>query len=294
MQRTFGGYTLIEVMIFLAVSSVMLAVTIVAIKGQQAHTEFITTMNDVDTKFQQWIDQVVNGFSGSTAATGSGDYKCQLGPGGPNASPELVSTPGAGNDLGANPACIFLGKALQVNSNQSSTDSGHIYAYSILGRRTYISGGQEATADNLKHANPVAAVFGDIDLTEDYKIPQGVRVLSVKSTTAGIPDSRMAGFFNSFNSGNTANGSSSLLAVQFPFNQNRGKDDNQVLKCLELKATCNANPPAVPDNLWPMSKWQICFDNQKDDERALVTIVSSNGFGASVQINTGLGAAVCS
>jgi hypothetical protein len=256
------------------------------------------------------VDQVVNGFSGSTATPTSSNFTCTVG-GGPNSSPVLNKVGvGAGNALGTNPQCIFLGKALQLNDDQTSADSSHIYAYSILGRRTYNSGGTDATTDSIKNANPIAACFpqtgppaqfcSNVNLTEDYKIPEGVRVLSIKTSrgsgasrtiTCSSNCSHIVGFFSSFSSGSTANGSSSLLTVQYDFKQNRTKNDNQVLNCLNLQGTCNTASP----NLDPIvANWEVCFDNQKDDERALLTITSSNGFGASTQVTTGIKAEVCS
>src|SRR5205814_2186232 len=68
MRSNGGGYTIVEVMIFLAISSLLFVAASIAIGGQQAHTEFNTAANDTNTKFQQWIDQVANGFTSSTAS----------------------------------------------------------------------------------------------------------------------------------------------------------------------------------------------------------------------------------
>jgi type II secretory pathway pseudopilin PulG len=288
MQRAFGGYTLIEVMIFLAVSSVLLFVTVGSIRGQQAHTEFSSSINDVNSKFQQWIDTVSNGFSGNTADTSS-NLVCHLD--GTN-HPKLMNA-ASGNAAGANPDCVFLGKALQINTDTGSSDSQHIYAYTVLGRRTFLSSGVQSTVDNLVDANPKAAIFpGVADLTEDYKIPNGLKVISVNSTVN--PGSRLAGIFTSFNtSGNSKNnGSTSIMAVQYPMTSNWPGKNSNVLDCLEF-APFPGDPCKSPPttNGWPMKTWQICFGSTANDDRGLLAINSSNGFGASSHIDkTGPGA----
>src|SRR5438132_8093391 len=77
MQRLLpGGYTLIEVMLFLAISSVLLAVSIVVVQGQSGAAEFKTSVDDVNQKLQQWIDQVHNGLSGNTSDASAPALSC--------------------------------------------------------------------------------------------------------------------------------------------------------------------------------------------------------------------------
>ncbi len=61
MKWAAGGYTIIEVLMFLAISGLIFVTTMVAIRGQAAHSEFIAGTNDINTKLQQWINEVVTG-----------------------------------------------------------------------------------------------------------------------------------------------------------------------------------------------------------------------------------------
>jgi hypothetical protein len=302
MLRPLGGYTVIEVMIVLAVTGLLLAVTIVAVGGQQAHAEFTSGMNDLNSKVQTTFSDVNNGFSGSlsAAAASASNYDCVLDPS--DGSPKLVNPGGNGNARGANPSCIFLGKVLQFSTAQP--DNNRITIYSVLGRRTYnpgCSGCTETTVDSLLAGNPVAAIFPvpptapQIDLTEDYIIPSGIRINSIQTTdtsgnTQGNPGaSRMFGIFNSFNSENTAssannieNGGLSLLTVQYPLSSNFGPRAPEVVSCIKLKF---GNCRIVPDpNLWPMNTMKICFESTRNDDTAVLTINSSNGLGASTKL----------
>jgi Tfp pilus assembly protein PilE len=290
MQRTLGGYTLIEVMIFLAVSSVMLAVTIVAIRGQEAHTEFVTSMNDVSTKMQQWIDQVVNGYSSTSASASSSNFTCTVTPpGNPNTRPAL-NVVATGNVRGANPDCIFLGKVVQFNDQGNPTINNHIYTYSVIGRRTNIdpSTGNVATSKDLLSARPIAAAGPPVDLTEDYHIPSGTRVIKIVKTLVGDTDSKLGGFFTSFNNQSQSNGSTGLAAVQYPMTINSSKNGAAVTQCIKLNTCITALP-----NLWPMSKWKILFGSTRNNDRACLIFTSVQGVGVSTKVEYGTEDTLC-
>lgn len=292
MRRPSGGYTLIEVLMFLAVSSVLLAMSAVIIRGQSASTEFTTGMNDVDAKMQQWLNEVVNGFSNnaSSDAAAVNNYKCEPAADG---YPQLTVA-SDGNVRGANPNCIFMGKVLQVNDDPDNAEANsHIYAYTVLGRRTYMASGSTTIVDKLSNAKPVIAIFpaasNPVDLTEYYKIPNGVRVLSVK--TGGSPSctancSHLAGFFTSLGGGGQQ-GIASLMGVQYPLVTNFDAAHSNVKDCVKMTINpCLAGASAAA-NPWPMQEWQLCFASTRNDDRGLLTISSNNGTGVSTTLRTG-------
>lgn len=292
MRNASGGYTLIEVMLFLAISGIILAISVVVVRGQSAHTEFITSMNDVNTKMQQWIDEVDNGFTNSTSSSSSvsDNYNCTLDGSG---YPKLTAAVGSGNERGANPDCVFLGRAIQVTDSADTDHNNHIYAYTVLGRRTYINAGQTIGVDSIVNANPVAAIAG-ADLTEDYLVPGGVRVLSVNSSGGVGTHSHMAGFFTSFNTPTSAqhNGASSLLSMLYPLSGNRNPKSDDVQNCIKLKSPCQYTTPVV-SNPWPMSNWKVCFGSTRNDEWANLTVISSGGFGAKTELTFHKGGTKC-
>jgi hypothetical protein len=291
MQRTFGGYTLIEVMIFLAVSTVLLAVTIVAIRGQQAHTEFISGMNDVNTKFQQWVDQVVNGLSGSGASPTSAttNIKCSVNEASNVALPQLQ--PSNGGERGGNPQCIFLGKVIHIN-DQASANNNHIYTYTVIGRRNSTDvNGNLSNSKDLVSARPVAAAGSPVDLTEDYNIPNGVKILGVDNTNGGTT-SHLGGFFISFNNETINNGATGLAAVQYPFTSNAAANNSSVTNCIALSVASPCAAPPTP-NLWLMSKWKILFGSPRGDDTACLIVTSSQGVGVSTQVKYGTGNTLC-
>jgi type II secretory pathway pseudopilin PulG len=307
-QRRFGttdstGYTLLEVMLFMAISAVFFAITVVVMQGQGARTEFVASMNDVNSKMQQWIDQVRNGYTSSSAGSVAavGNYNCSLDVSTNN--PKL-SFPGVGNGnaVGTNLSCIFLGRAIMVNDETGSgpTDlNNKMYAYTVLGRRTYDSGTGQENVNNLLNANPTAAVFDgngdgspsddptDINLTEVYKIPNGMRVKHVWSSATPGQTNTLAGFFIDPTSANN-----SLLAVQYPLVGNIdptawGTNAWDIPKCINLNLTPDCPRAGTLSNLWPMTQWNICFESTRDDEMAWLKVISSSGSGAVTKLEMG-------
>src|SRR4051812_35553772 len=97
--QTAHGYTIIEVLIVLAVTGVLLASALRLISGQQARTEFSQSIRDV----QSQINDVMNNVSSGYFATG-GKVGCTTSSSGPT----LSSTPPSGGS-GTSKDCILIG-----------------------------------------------------------------------------------------------------------------------------------------------------------------------------------------
>lgn len=279
MERIIGGYTIIEVMIFLAISSILFVSAVIAVGGQQAHTEFSASMRDIDSKMQDWINQVVTGLSGSTAQGGSspGNYGCILDS---DNRPILVT---ATTERGANPQCIFIGKAIQVNTEPQYNNQ--LTVYPVLGRRTYLSGSEQLLVSSLAEANPAPAISDAADLTETYFLQNGARIKSVTSGPGlgDSPASRMIGFFLSFNteSNTSRNGSESLNTKQFSLTSNQDPGSNPVKNCLKLITTGLSACSTPPVDL---QNWRLCFESTRNSDTATLTVSSTNGQGAAVKL----------
>ena len=277
-----GGFTIVEVLIVLAVSAVIFFFAIQAVGGQQAHVEFTAAVNNVNSKFQQWINDVSNGFTASSATSLPANLVCDTNNPKVPGHPELINA-GSGNERGANPQCIFLGKAIQVNTVNAAggQNSQLIYAYSILGRRVDQASGE--LVDNLTDAFPTPAMFslagGQGDLTETYTIPNGARVLWAKSGTDLSGNSQLAGFYTSFNSGNGGNGSQSLNTYQYNFTGNAPGDvpDGSIAQCIEMVTPSCQNPT-------PLQQWVICLESTRNSDTSAIYINSTNGQGATTKV----------
>jgi hypothetical protein len=299
MQRVSSGYTIIEVLIFLAVSGFLLVVSITFLSGREGHARFSTSMRDMQSKMQDWLNDTPSGFAGGQSGTNNGDIFCRV-----------VGTKLQIKDTGTppdSPDCIFLGKAIQFTDSTTSHNAGQeskVYAYSVFGRRTLIDAtGSERLVANIPEASPTPAVpipsvsgSNKVNLTDTYTLGGVTKVLSVTSqainSSGGIINghSHLAGFFLSFNQlSANRNGSQDLKSYLFnlPNNEDPGTTSSTVDDCIGLSGSCAKTPNSLSDDLWPqaMASWQICFGNDGNSDTAVLTIGTSNGFGASTRLD---------
>lgn len=278
MRRGSDGYTILEVMIFLAISAALLASSMKLISGKQAQVEFDTKMRETQSRLNDWVNDVATGFTGGDPTT----QTCFLDGGGrpyinPNRAPDTSYTP----------SCIFLGKAIQFTDQAiSSSADSTIYVYSVFGRRV-IDPATGAIPTDLQSANPAPAVgtgggqpASSADLTEIFSLGSSY----VKSVTGGsYANSHMIGFFNSFNTEQSAatNGNTDLSPVEYSFtgaSTPADQGNTGVMNCLELLTTapCNSNLPK------PLTSYRICISD--GSRTAQITISSNGGIGAATSL----------
>lgn len=155
------GYTIVEVMIVLAVSGMMFVMAANFINGKQATVSFTQGANEMASRIQGTIDQVTDGrFS---------DVKlvCDV-----LGSDITVSTPLAGSPdrQGQNAKCVFMGKFIHFRVDN---DKKKYETFLLAGKRA---------STTLSNAG-IKAVYNDgdvTDLTVKSNVPQGLDIESVK------------------------------------------------------------------------------------------------------------------
>jgi prepilin-type N-terminal cleavage/methylation domain-containing protein len=124
------GFTIIEVMIVLAITGLMFLIAALFIGGKQNHTEFSLGVSELQSSLQKNIDDVENGIfneenpntcTQSTAFTAEDD---------PIVVPPTIKYDPSGSSSG----CIFLGSALQFDASNNPVDST-INVYPIVGNQ---------------------------------------------------------------------------------------------------------------------------------------------------------------
>lgn len=133
-----GGYTIIEVLIFLAVSGLMFFSALQLIAGQQSKAQFVTAVRDFESRINDIANNVSTGYY-----VRNKDFTCTV-----NASavPQISLVPVG---LGENNQCIYVGTVLKFGDPAN----GGKEAYTILtmaGARTVT--GRNTTS--LVEANP--------------------------------------------------------------------------------------------------------------------------------------------
>ena len=120
------GYTIIEVMIVLAVSGIMFLIAASFINGRQEKTSFSQGTNEMASRLQDVITQVTDGQYSDVPLNCS-----TLG--------GSIAFGGVPNGQGTNPDCIFLGKVLHFSVNNVTHDYEVI---SVAGSRLDSTGNQ--------------------------------------------------------------------------------------------------------------------------------------------------------
>lgn len=276
MQRVSGGYTIIEVTIVLAVSVALLAMSMTFLSGREGHTRFSQSMRDMQSKMQDWLNDVSTGNAGGVSGTNIGDIHCKLA----GSLPQIKNTGSPPGD----PDCIFLGKAIQFtdkNSPPTADQDKKIYVYSVFGRRVLGSGDP---VGSLLEANPVPATGlganGNQSFTEEYNIQGGTKVKSITDGSGGT--SHMAGFYLSFNQlAANKNGSQDIRSYQYNLSSNQipanASGGDIVNNCVQLRDPCAGTPASL-------TNWQICFENDSNNDTAVLSVTSNNGLGVSTNL----------
>lgn len=122
--RPASGYTIVEVIIFLAVSGMLFVSATTLISGQQRRTEFSNAVREFEIRLLDIVNDVETGYFPA------GNYRCTAG-----ISSSPVVTAAATGAQGTNDTCIFAGKAVQFSPAGSEQDKGRFNIYSLAGRR---------------------------------------------------------------------------------------------------------------------------------------------------------------
>jgi prepilin-type N-terminal cleavage/methylation domain-containing protein len=266
------GFTIVEVMIVLAVTGAMLIAGLMAINGQQQRTEFSQAVNDIQSQINDVINNVSSGYY-----TNTNNFKCEAGADGPT-----LQTVANANNQGANKDCIFLGRALQFglagNEDQFNT-------YNVVGLRQITgSNGSLREAALLDEAKPKLLAPGTSpssdfpDATVKTKLLYDLKPVKIlyadKGHNGGAPG--------------TAGGVAFVSSLAQYNDKNLLESGSQVINVIPLVGTQlgQAAPAAVDAvNLYlrdpaaiinPSDGIAVCFKSGGTDQYAVITI-GSNG-----------------
>ncbi len=161
--NAFGGYTILEVLIVMIISSFMFLIASTFISGKQQKTEFNQGVRELASRIQDVYQQVASGRY-------SDEYlSCSFSSGSPVTS--AIASP----SQGTNNNCEFLGKFMHLSENNDTSYE----IFTVVGGRINSTTGQPIT--NLIDANPaaVAAPTMSPDLTIQQTTPESLIVKNV-------------------------------------------------------------------------------------------------------------------
>ena len=271
MERIVGGYSIIEVLIVLAITALLFFSAVTVFESQRGSTNFSQSVQDLNSKIQNYANQVV-----TSSYPGSENYNCSVNS---NGRASLKTPGGSGTD------CIFLGLAIQALTDQTSLNT-----YTILGSKDTYSGGDTGNpATTIDEANPEPAINNNdgspiYALTDTYSLGGG---LSVKTSTGTVPSTGISGSYDLVglyngllnDSASGTNGSSALVLRGYTCNSSgcisSTPGAGQLMACIEGSNPCFGSPPKL-------SQWKLCL--QDGSNTAQLTVNGSPG-GITSQVN---------
>ncbi len=162
------GYTILEVLIFLAVSTFLMVSAIAAMSGSRRNTEFAQSLRDFESRISDVINDVPTGYYPANSTIG-----CQISA---INGTEIVNT--TAQNLGGNDDCLYVGKAIQFVPDGDDTK---VLVYNIAGRR--LAAGTGTPVKKISETEPVAvALPTDVsfkDSVDEISLQYGLKVTNV-------------------------------------------------------------------------------------------------------------------
>lgn len=266
-----GGYTIIEVLIVLAISGTILVSSIGVFGGRKAATEFSQAVYDLQSKFQNYANSV------SSAALPAGEaYTCQVSSLMPDGKvyPVLATAPAGSSDT-TNQDCIYLGRAIQIIPGSDS-----IYNYPVFGLRT-VHNGTVDTGDfpaSVAAANPEPALdsSGNFLLVEQYQLLNGLSIVSATAADSGEQD--LLTLYSSLQNNNTSGSQITASTRNYAFSSTDAKSV-RLRSCIE-GSSCGSGTE------YPLigKSWNLCVANSTGSKRAQLA-VQGTATGITTRLN---------
>lgn len=268
MKRDSGGYSLIEALIVIAVSSTIFLGVATLFRGSRQSVDFNQAKIDVETKIKGYVNQVSTG-----TFQGNNTHICSRN--GATGRPILVASGGV--STGSNEKCVYIGKALQFIEG-----TGRVYVYDVLGlRNKHVSGtdtGQAAA--NYSEAMtepagclsspptpscPVEPAAGNFTFlfVEEYDLPSGLRILysRVSGNRANILK-----IYSSLQNGSASSKGVSVYSNDYQANSGDQKSNN-LRNCLqEAGGACSTKYELESTG------WDVCIENSDATKRTKMNI----------------------
>lgn len=155
---TANGYTIVELLIFLAVSSVLAVAVITSFNGRQGRSTFTDGMRNIQSKLDDTVNDVETGY------TSQDSFGCEY-------SGSSITFSAGGTGIGTNSTCAFMGKIAVL------TDREKIDFYSVFGR-SFITDIEDLPQDYSE------AALAAVATPESFGLPNGIEL--IRTTGGGV------------------------------------------------------------------------------------------------------------
>lgn len=286
---TEAGFTIVETLIFLAISGLMFVLAIGAMSGKQQQTEFQTGVDTFQSQLNQALSDVSTG-SYNYQDEVSGNYTSCTGASGTIVISTSSSTIPIPNPDGT---CSAVGEILEFGSGSS----GQLYYTIPVFGCTF----SNCNSTNDDYAITLAEAEPTID-SSDYistNMPFGLKLDTTNNTPPGAFGVFSFTSFSGNNDGNNLSSGSSHVEIftipDFSYSSNHTPNDLTEINNGKLTSSCpGSNEVCIVNNgevegwsqVNPSSGLQFCVDSgTTDNQSALFTIGGTNSpTSASYQI----------
>lgn len=255
------GFTMVEVLIVLAVTSALLVVAMVMINGRLARTEFAVGSRQI----RQEIDKVVSSTS-SGYTMNKGNISC-------TSNGTVPSLSSAAKEVGSNEGCIFIGKIMVLNA---ATHKESMRVVPLVGNRMFSSGGKLRESADVLEAAPTPLAPSTVDSTlpdqsESIQLPRGFTFVMARVDNAAQYMQIGVGVLSDVGSGQ---------AQHFT---TYGVIGTQWTSYGEIDAIIQSRNKYVR-----YSPLELCFAHQDTKQSVQITFGQNGGTGTSTNVRGGL------
>ena len=240
-MRTLGperGFTILETMIFLAVSGFILISALALMSGRQVQIQYQQAVREYDAVIRATVNDVSTGFFPGTA------FSCEEGP-------DSMVFSIAAAEQGTRGDCVFAGKAIAFNENDMDI-------FTLAAKRTPFQA--SAVDANLEKITPIAGSV--VSLTEAKQNKWGLEQIGV-SDEAG---NEVA--FVAF----VAESGSSLFSTG---QEGSGMHAVRLFKGTDLSLLTASSPGNIGSDLSPVDRDDaiyVCLVNPEGNRKAVIII----------------------
>lgn len=246
-----SGYTIIEIMIVLAISGVILTSAILLFQGSQGRTAFDVAVQDVSSQIGTTLKEI-----NTAVAQFPSQYTCQS-----NGINNWVTITNSPQTQGSNTDCIMLGEALYVDTSASQIDS-----YTVIGCRLANCDSSQDNSQDLPSAWPTTDTSL---LKQTYNISSATIKSSNITGNSGTRSSSLVGFYINLSGSLPAN-TTTLLTYSYD-----NASSGNILSCIQVTSgsTCGFESG--------ITQWVLCLQSPYDSTKTADVTISSTSKGIS-------------
>ncbi len=251
-----GGYTVVETLIYLAVTGSLFVGAAMMISGQQARTEFTQTVREVESFLRDVSNDVSTGYYPNP-----GGFEC-IGGVGSDDPPTLTTV--STSVLGSNGDCLFLGRLfhIKVSGKQNEID-----IYTLFGNRLEPVGSGQKDVETLSEAD---VTISDI-LVETKSFSEVISFFKIETGADKMNAFAFTTSLATFTTGNLEGAGLRQELFVVP-GVAAGDFGNLKLKTEDDSARLDEGPISV------------CINSKATDAHAVIVIGGADGYGVSSPI----------